>query len=50
MPLRMGRAIAEEGRAKKFIEIEGAGHNDIYYVAGPRYREEMHGFLLGLRD
>ena len=46
----MGRAIAEEGRAKKFVVYEGAGHNDIYDVAGPRYREEMHGFLLGERD
>ncbi len=49
VPLRMGRAIAEEGRARKFIVYEGAGHNDIYDVAGPRYREEMHGFLLGER-
>jgi len=45
VPLRMGRAIAEGGRARKFIVYKGAGHNDIHDVAGPRYREEMHWFL-----
>jgi hypothetical protein len=44
-PLRMGRAVAEAGRARKLVLIEGAGHNDTYAVGGPRYREKVHAFL-----
>lgn len=44
-PLRMGRAVAEAGRARELVLIEGAGHNDTYDVGGRRYREKMHEFL-----
>ncbi len=44
-PVRMGRAVAEAGRARELVLIEGAGHNDMYDRAGTEYREKMHAFL-----
>ncbi|HWP37140.1 MAG TPA: alpha/beta fold hydrolase [Gemmatimonadales bacterium] len=44
-PLRMGRAVAQAGRARELVLIDGAGHNDTYDVGGRRYREKMHAFL-----
>jgi fermentation-respiration switch protein FrsA (DUF1100 family) len=45
VPLRMGRAVAEAGRARELVLLEGAGHNDTYDVGGRRYREKLHAFL-----
>ena len=44
-PLRMGRAVAEAGRARELVLIEGAGHNDTYDMGGARYREKLHEYL-----
>jgi len=45
IPVAMGRAIAEAGRARQLLVVQGAGHDDVYRVAGERYRETVHGFL-----
>ena len=45
IPFRMGRAVAEAGSARELVAVEGAGHNDVYYAAGQRYRDKVHGFL-----
>jgi hypothetical protein len=44
-PLPMGRAVAEAGRARTFLTIAGAGHNDTYAVGGDRYRDAVLTFL-----
>jgi fermentation-respiration switch protein FrsA (DUF1100 family) len=45
VPFAMGQAVAAAGRAREFIMLEGAGHNDTYYVGGSAYRAAMHNFL-----
>lgn len=45
VPPRMGRAVAEAGRAREFVLIAGSGHNDTYDVGGREYREKLHAFL-----
>lgn len=45
VPPRMGRAVAEAGRARELVLISGAGHNDTYDVGGREYREKLHAFL-----
>jgi dipeptidyl aminopeptidase/acylaminoacyl peptidase len=47
VPVWMGQAVAEAAADGKLVTFEGAGHNDIYDVAGSRYREEMLAFLQG---
>jgi fermentation-respiration switch protein FrsA (DUF1100 family) len=49
-PTRMGRALADAGRARVFYEVVGAGHNEVYEVAGARYRDTIHEFLETIRD
>ncbi|HXV85773.1 MAG TPA: alpha/beta fold hydrolase, partial [Gemmatimonadales bacterium] len=44
-PLRMGRAVAEAGRARELVLIQGAGHNETYDLGGRSYREKLHTFL-----
>jgi fermentation-respiration switch protein FrsA (DUF1100 family) len=44
VPVWMARAVAEAGGGR-LVVIDGAGHNDIYDVAGAGYREEMLEFL-----
>jgi len=44
-PIRMGQAVAEAGRARRFLSLAGAGHNDTYAVGGDRYRDAMMTFL-----
>ena len=44
-PIGMGRAVAEAGRARTFLAIEGAGHNDTYDLGDARYRDAMRAFL-----
>jgi fermentation-respiration switch protein FrsA (DUF1100 family) len=45
VPFSMGQAVAAAGRAREFIMLDGAGHNDTYYVGGSPYRTAMHNFL-----
>ncbi len=45
VPTWMGKAVAEASDDGQLIVYDGAGHNDIYDVAGPRYREALHRFL-----
>jgi len=44
-PIGMGRAVAEAGRARTFLPIDGAGHNDTYDLGGERYRDAVIAFL-----
>jgi dipeptidyl aminopeptidase/acylaminoacyl peptidase len=44
-PIAMGRAVAQAGRARTFLAIEGAGHNDTYDLGDARYRDAMVAFL-----
>lgn len=45
VPFAMGRRVAEAGRAGELVVVDGAGHNDLYALAGPRYREKVQAFL-----
>lgn len=45
VPIEMGRAIAQAGRAEDFVAIAGAGHNDMFTVGGERYRARFVDFL-----
>jgi hypothetical protein len=42
---RMGRAVAEAGRARELVMISGAGHNETYDVGGEEYRRKFQAFL-----
>ena len=45
IPLRLGRSLFEAAPGPKyFIEIPGAGHNDLVETAGSAYRERLHEF------
>jgi len=44
-PIRMGKAVAEAGRARRFLALPDAGHNDTFAVGGDRYRDAMMTFL-----
>jgi fermentation-respiration switch protein FrsA (DUF1100 family) len=45
VPLKLGRSLFEVAAAPKwFIEIPGAGHNDLVERAGSSYRERLHEF------
>jgi len=43
-PVRMGRAIAEAGRARQLVVFDEGGHNDLYTFE-QRYRSALHVFL-----
>lgn len=45
VPISMGRAVARAGRAREFVEIINAGHNDTYDYDTERYRQHMTAFL-----
>lgn len=45
VPIDMGRRVAEAGRAEAFVEITGAGHNNIQTVGGDAYVARFHEFL-----
>jgi fermentation-respiration switch protein FrsA (DUF1100 family) len=45
VPIEMGRAVAQAARARQVYAVTGAGHDDVYQVAGERYREVLHAFL-----
>jgi fermentation-respiration switch protein FrsA (DUF1100 family) len=45
IPLKLGRSLFEAApEPKSFIEIPGAGHNDLVETAGSTYRERLHEF------
>ena len=45
IPLKLGRSLYDAApEPKRFIEIPGAGHNDLVEVAGSTYREKLHEF------
>jgi len=45
IPLKLGRSLFEAAPGPKwFIEIPGAGHNDLVETAGSSYRERLHEF------
>lgn len=44
VPFHMSRRIAEAAGGQ-LVTIDGAGHNDLHAMAGPRYEVEMHRFL-----
>ena len=45
IPLKLGRRLFEAApEPKYFIEIPGAGHNDLVETAGSSYRERLHEF------
>ncbi len=45
IPLKLGRGLFEAAPEPKwFIEIPGAGHNDLVETAGSSYRERLHEF------
>jgi hypothetical protein len=50
IPVDLGRALFDAAREpKSYWAVDGAGHNDILEVAGPRYRERLAAFYAGLR-
>jgi fermentation-respiration switch protein FrsA (DUF1100 family) len=56
MPIKFGRKLFEaaaeqssSGIAKKFVELPGAGHNDVTLVAEAELREAIGEFLTALR-
>lgn len=44
-PLWMGQAVAQAGRARRLVAIEGAGHNETYDLGGEAYRHAFFAFL-----
>jgi fermentation-respiration switch protein FrsA (DUF1100 family) len=55
VPTSLGRQLFEaapgasqSGIAKQFVELEGADHNDILYVAADQYRAAIRSFLQNL--
>ena len=45
IPLKLGRSLFEAAPEPKwFIEIPGAGHNDLVETAGSSYRGSLHEF------
>ena len=45
VPIQMGRAVAQAGRAEDLVVIPGAGHNDTFTIGGELYREKFNEFL-----
>jgi hypothetical protein len=46
VPFRLGRKLYEMAPSpKEFFEVPGAGHNDLLWIAGPAYAEQLHIFL-----
>ena len=50
VPVEMGRAVAEAGRAQAFQVFDGAGHNDPLLGDPERYRAEWMAFLESVVD
>lgn len=55
MPIKLGRKLFEaapeqssSGIAKKFVELPGAGHNDMTLVAEAELRAAIGKYLTGL--
>ncbi len=49
IPFFMGEELYRAApQPKSFLPVEGAGHNDVFLVGGPRYWERLKSFLEGL--
>ena len=49
IPFRLGRKLFELApEPKEFYEVQGAGHNDLPWVAGPEYEARIARFLASL--
>jgi fermentation-respiration switch protein FrsA (DUF1100 family) len=44
------RVFAEANEPKHFVAVDGAGHNDVLYVAGTKYFEAIQQFVTTLKD
>jgi fermentation-respiration switch protein FrsA (DUF1100 family) len=46
VPMHMGKAVAGAAAGPvEFVMIEGAGHNDTYYMGGASYRQKLAAFV-----
>ena len=46
IPLKLGRRLFEAAPEPKwFVEVPGAGHNDLVETAGSAYRERLYEFV-----
>jgi uncharacterized protein len=51
VPINLGRELFDATRApKEFITIQGAGHNDTYFVGGQVYFDKLRDFISSLPD
>lgn len=51
VPFEMGKKLYENAKTpKKFFEVPGADHNDVYVVGGDPYRQKITRFILGRQD
>ena len=51
MPINLGRELFDATKApKEFMTIEGAGHNDTYFVGGRAYFDKIRDFISSLPD
>lgn len=51
VPLRLGRALFEAAVApKEWVTLEGAGHNDTYFVGGHEYFRKIDAFVRDLPE
>jgi len=51
VPITLGRELFDATRAaKEFMTIEGAGHNDTYFVGGQDYFDKIRDFIGALPD
>ncbi len=46
IPVAQGKMVFEAApQPKEYLAIEGAGHNDVYVIGGPRYRRALADFI-----
>jgi uncharacterized protein len=45
VPFRMGEALAEAAASSTFLQVDGAGHNDLPFVAGRNYFRQVADFV-----
>ena len=45
IPFAEGEAIAATAHGAEFVPIQGAGHNDVWYVGGTRYAETIRAHV-----
>ncbi len=51
IPIELGRKLFEAAHTpKRFEEVQGAGHNDMFFVGGAEYTERFRSFCLESRS